>query len=97
MKNKLDRAIKEFVFNLLIDKEKRTIHPMINIYKKFQAKCPECLKQGQQVILRKLTDKERKKIEEREGKDIYPDEIWSCDRCKFWCAAELKDKYRFFG
>jgi len=49
-----------------------------------EVKCPNC-KDG---TLELLTDKELKRLQEREGKEFIPDRIMGCDECKFWCDAK---------
>jgi len=50
--------------------------------------CPKCHK----GTLEKLNDHELQKLKNREGKDNYPDVIYGCDECHYWCDAEDIDK-----
>lgn len=54
-------------------------------------KCPSCAEHGRYGTLEKLTEEERQRLQIREGKDNYPEEIWGCDECRFWCDVEELD------
>lgn len=100
--NKVDRAVHYFVFsrfikkellNIMIDKQKRNLQPMIGVdlgngEDKTVIECPLCKERGKHGTLEKLTENEKNKLKEREGFDSYPDEIYGCDECRFWCDAE---------
>jgi len=51
-------------------------------------RCPECLKHGRSGTLDVLSEHEKKKLLELSGKDSYPDIIFGCDECKYWCDAK---------
>lgn len=65
-----------------------------NFAKKFETlkhyPCPNCKETANRFgALSLLTKDEVEKLKIKEGKDNYPDKIWGCDECKFWCD----DKY----
>ena len=50
--------------------------------------CPECKKHGRSGTLDVLSEFDKKKLIELSGKDNYPDIIFGCDECKYWCDAK---------
>ena len=39
-----------------------------------------------------LTEDEMQKLKDKSGKDNYPDRIFGCDECSYWCDEEMLDE-----
>jgi len=54
--------------------------------------CPECRRYGRSGTLSLLTEDEMQKLKDKSGKDNYPDRIFGCDECSYWCDEEMLDE-----
>lgn len=84
-RNLADRLIQDDILNQSIDKQKLSLNP---IYMPKEIQCPECRKRGRSGTLSLLTESEMQKLKAKSGKDKYPDRIFGCDECQYWCDEE---------